>query len=153
MTHAFLATGQNELHGAIAGKTPAELSYASADATKLFMGLATGTDAPQGRVRKSDVAVAKEYLGEAQLRELDRSVSACLDLAERRGQCGLLRKVAEWATLLYSFLEHSSYPILSKEGRVSALEGSAAPRAFGASPTRAGARKLAKAPSAKRRKA
>ena len=113
---------QNKLHWAITGQTAAELIYASADATKLYMGLTTWKHAPHGKILKSDVTVAKNYLSEAHVKELNRIVSAYLDLAENRAQRGILMKMADWATFLNSFLELSSYPILADKGKVSALE-------------------------------
>ena len=104
------------------GQTAAELIYASADATKLFMGLSTWKHAPGGKILKADVTIAKNYLSEAHVRELDRIVSAYLDLAENRAQRGILMRMTDWATFLVRFLELSSYPILTDKGKVSALE-------------------------------
>jgi hypothetical protein len=78
--------------------------------------------APHGKIQKSDVAVAKNYLGEEHVKELNRIVSAYLDLAENRAQRGILMKMADWASFLNGFLELSSYPILADKGKVSALE-------------------------------
>ena len=122
VTREFFATVQNKLHWAITGQTAAELIYTSADATKLFMGLATWKHAPHGKILKSDVTVAKNYLTEAHVRELNRIVSAYLDLAENRAQRGILMKMHDWATFLNGFLELSSYPILMDSGKVTALE-------------------------------
>jgi hypothetical protein len=122
LTREFFANVQNKLHWAITGQTAAELIYTSADATKLFMGLTTWKDAPHGKILKSDVTVAKNYLSEAHVKELNRIVAAYLDLAENRAQRGILMKMADWATFLNSFLELSSYPILADKGKVSALE-------------------------------
>jgi len=112
LTREFFATVQNA----------AELIYTTADATKLFMGLSTWKHAPRGKILKSDVTVAKNYLSEAHIKELNRIVSAYLDLAENRAQRGILMKMADWATFLNSFLALSSYPILADKGKVSALE-------------------------------
>ena len=122
LAREFFATVQNKLHWAITGQTAAELIYSSADATKLFMGLTTWKHAPHGKILKSDVSVAKNYLAEAHLKELNRVVSAYLDLAENRAQRGILMMMADWATFLTGFLELSSYPILMDKGKVSALE-------------------------------
>lgn len=121
-TKEFFATVQNKLHWAITGKTAAEIIYDSADATKLHMGLTNWKHAPDGKILKSDVSVAKNYLGEAHIRELNRLVSAYLDLAENRAQRHILMKMQEWSEFLRNFLELSSYPILKDKGRVSALE-------------------------------
>ena len=122
VTSDFFATVQNKLHWAITGKTAAELIYNAADATKLFMGLTTWKHAPDGKILKSDVTVAKNYLSEAHVRELERIVSAYLDLAENRAERGILMKMVDWANFLNGFLELSSYPILADKGKVSALE-------------------------------
>jgi len=122
LTREFFATVQNKLHWAITGQTAAELVYTAADATRLFMGLTAWKDAPRGKILKSDVTVAKNYLSEAHVKELNRIVSAYLDLAENRAQRGILMKMADWSTFLNSFLELSSYPILADKGKVSALE-------------------------------
>jgi hypothetical protein len=122
MTKEFFATVQNKLHWAITGQTAAELIYASADATKIYMGLTTWKHAPSGKILKSDVAVAKNYLSEAHVKELNRIVSAYLDLAENRAERGILMKMADWVKFLHSFLELSNYPILQDRGKVSALE-------------------------------
>ena len=122
LTREFFATVQNKLHWAITGKTAAELIYASADATKVYMGLTTWKHGPQGKIMKSDVAVAKNYLSEAHVKELNRIISAYLDLAENRAQRGLVTNMADWAQFLHGFLELSNYPILQDKGRVSALE-------------------------------
>lgn len=121
-TKVFFASVQNKLHWAITGQTAAELIYANADATKLFMGLSTWKYAPSGKILKSDVTVAKNYLNEAHVAELNRIVSAFLDLAENRTKQGVLMKMADWLGFLHSFLELSNYPILQDAGKVTALE-------------------------------
>jgi hypothetical protein len=118
----FFATVQNKLHWAITGQTAAELIYSSANATKIYMGLTTWKKAATGKILKSDVTVAKNYLSEAHVKELNRIVSAYLDLAENRAERGILMKMADWVTFLNSFLELSNYPILQDKGKVSALE-------------------------------
>jgi hypothetical protein len=122
LTKEFFATVQNKLHWAITGQTAAELIYAAADATKVYMGLTTWKHAPDGKILKSDVAVAKNYLSEAHVKELNRIVSAYLDLAENRAERGILMKMADWVGFLNNFLELSNYPILQDKGKVSALE-------------------------------
>ncbi len=122
LTQEFFATVQNKLHWAITGQTAAELIAASADAQKPFMGLTTWKHAPIGKIMKSDVTVAKNYLSEPQIQELNRIVSAYLDLAENRAQRGILMKMVDWVTFLNGFLELSNYPILEDKGKVSALE-------------------------------
>jgi len=122
ITRELFANVQNKLHWAITGQTAAELIYAKADATKLFMGLSTWKHAPRGKILKSDVTVAKNYLSEEHVKELNRIVSAYLDLAENRAQRGILMRMADWVSFLNNFLELSSYPILADKGKVSALE-------------------------------
>jgi hypothetical protein len=122
VTKEFFATVQNKLHWAITGQTAAELIYSTADATKIYMGLTTWKHAPDGKILKSDVTVAKNYLSEAHVKELNRIVSAYLDLAENRAERGILMKMADWVGFLNNFLELSNYPILQDKGKVSALE-------------------------------
>ena len=122
ITKTFFATVQNKLHWAITGKTAAEIIAENADASKPHMGLTTWKQAPHGKVLKSDVSVAKNYLNEAHIRELNRIVSAYLDLAENRAERGILMKMEDWTKFLDGFLELSSYPILDEKGHVSALE-------------------------------
>jgi len=122
MTKEFFATVQNKLHWAITGQTAAEIIYTRADAAKIYMGLATWKRAPGGKILKSDVSVAKNYLSEAHVKELNRIVSAYLDLAENRAGRGILMKMADWIAFLNRFLELADYPILKDQGKVSALE-------------------------------
>ena len=122
VTKKFFATVQNKLHWAITGKTAAEIIYSSADATKIHMGLTNWKQAPGGKILKSDVAVAKNYLNEAHIKELNQIVSAYLDLAENRANRQILMKMADWIQFLHGFLELSNYPILQDKGKVSALE-------------------------------
>jgi hypothetical protein len=122
LTKEFFATVQNKLHWAITGRTAAELIHASADAAKIYMGLTTWKHAPGGKILKSDVMVAKNYLSEAHVKELNRIVSAYLDLAENRAERGILTKMTDWVGFLNRFLELSNYPILQNKGKVSALE-------------------------------
>lgn len=121
-TKDFFATVQNKFHWAITGKTAAEIIYASADATKLYMGLTGWKQAPEGKILKSDVTVAKNYLSEAHIKELNQIVSAYLDLGENRAQRQILMTMADWIAFLHNFLELSNYPILEDKGTVSALE-------------------------------
>lgn len=122
LTKEFFATVQNKLHWAITGKTAAEIIYDSADAKKIYMGLTSWKQAPEGKILKSDVAIAKNYLNEAHIKELNQIVSAYLDLAENRANRRIVTKMEEWAKFLHSFLELANYPILKDKGRVSALE-------------------------------
>ncbi|MCX9014049.1 MAG: virulence RhuM family protein [Candidatus Methanoperedens sp.] len=121
-TREFFATVQNKLHWAITGKTAAEIIYGSADATKIHMGLTNWKQAPDGKIIKSDVSIAKNYMGKTHINELNQIVSAYLDLAENRAQRQVIMKMADWGQFLHSFLELSSYPVLQDNGKISALE-------------------------------
>jgi len=122
ITKDFFATVQNKLHWAITGKTAAEIIYASADAGKIHMGLTSWKQAPVGKIMKSDVSVAKNYLSGTHIKELNRIVSAYLDLAENRAEQQMLMKMEDWGQFLHNFLELSNYPILQDKGKVSAIE-------------------------------
>ncbi|TRZ78479.1 cell filamentation protein Fic [bacterium] len=122
LTKEFFATVQNKLHWAITGKTAAEIIYEKADAKKIFMGLNTWKNAPKGKILKRDVLIAKNYLNKNHIDELNRIVSAYLDLAENRAKKGIIMNMNDWAVFLHRFLELSNYPILEDKGKVSAEE-------------------------------
>ncbi len=122
VTKEFFATVRNKLHWAITGKTAAEIIYASADAAKIYMGLTNWKQAPDGKILKSDITIAKNYLSENHIKELNRIISAYLDLAENRAERRILMKMEDWVEFLHSFLELSNYPILEDKGKVSAIE-------------------------------
>ncbi len=122
VTKEFFATVQNKLHWAITGKTAAEIIYTEADANKIFMGLKTRKQAPDGKILKSDVNVAKNYLETEHLKQLARIVSAYLDLAENRANRGIVMNMKDWIVFLDKFLEISDYPVLLDKGKISALE-------------------------------
>jgi hypothetical protein len=122
ITNEFFATVQNKLHWAITGKTAAEIIYDSADAKKIYMGLTSWKQAPEGKILKSDVSIAKNYLNKAHIDELNRIVSAYLDLAENQARRQIITRMKDWAQFLHSFLELSKYPILMDKGKVTALE-------------------------------
>ena len=121
-TRDFFASVQNKLHWAITGQTAAEIIYTEADATQLYMGLKTWKAAPDGKIIKSDVAIAKNYLSHQHMAELNRIVSAYLDLAENNAQRGMAFSMDAWAKFLDGFLQLSNYPILKDKGKVSMLE-------------------------------
>ena len=121
-TKDFFAAVQNKLHWAITGQTAAEIIYTEADATKLYMGLKTWKAGPDGKILKSDVTVAKNYMSHQHIAELNRIVSAYLDLAENNAQRGLAFNMQQWASFLDRFLELSNYPILTNKGKISMLE-------------------------------
>ena len=122
MTKDFFATVQNKLHWAITGKTAAETIYAAVDATKLHMGLTNWKQSPDGKILKSDVAIAKNYLNEQHILKLNRIVSAYLDLAESRAESGIVMNMEDWLKFLNQFLDLSNSPILQHKGTVSAME-------------------------------
>lgn len=119
-TKEFYAKVQNKLHWAICGQTAAEIIYTHADATKASMGLTTWKLAPDGKILKPDAAVAKNYLSEEHIKELNQIVSAYLDLAENRAKRKITTTMEEWAKFLDGFLELSSYPILLDKGKITA---------------------------------
>lgn len=121
-TKTFFATVQNKLHWAITGKTAAEIIYTEADATKLYMGLSTWKDAPNGKIQKTDVSIAKNYLNDAHLQELNRIVSAYLDLAENYAKRQIVMQMEGWTLFLNNFLQLSNYPILNDKGKITHLE-------------------------------
>jgi len=122
LTKQFFASVQNKMHWAICGKTAAEIIYSEVDVNKLNMGLKTWKNAPSGKILKSDVTVAKNYLNETHIKELERIVSSYLDLAENRANRGIVMNMKDWIVFLDKFLELSDYPILLDNGKVSALE-------------------------------
>jgi hypothetical protein len=121
-TKNFFASVQNKLHWAISGKTAAEIIYTEADAEKIHMGLSTWKDAPHGKIQRTDVIIAKNYLSENHIQELNRIVSAYLDLAENNAKRQLLMKMEDWSNFLNNFLQLSNYPILLDNGKISQLE-------------------------------
>lgn len=132
ITKDFFATVQNKLHWAVTGKTAAELIYESADAKKLYMGLTTWKNAPEGKILKTDIDTAKNYLSEEHIRELNGLVSAYLDLAENRATRQIVMKMEDWIKFIDQFLELSNYPILQDRGKVSTLKAKLkADREFG----------------------
>ncbi len=122
ITKEFYASVQNKMHWAICGKTAAEIIYSEADAEKIYMGLKTWKNAPDGKILKSDVAIAKNYLNEEHIKKLDRIVVAYLELAEIRAEQGIVMNMKDWIVFLDKFLALSDYPILLDSGKVSALE-------------------------------
>lgn len=122
ITQQFFATVQNKLHWAITGKTAAEIIYTVADATKISMGLKNWKQAPKGKILKSDVNIAKNYLNEEHLKLLQRIVTSYLDLAESRAENRTVMNMKDWDKFLIQFLELTDYPILTHKGKVSMLE-------------------------------
>lgn len=122
ITKHFFSSVQNKLHWAITGKTAAEIIYTEADARKIYMGLKTWKHAPDGKVLKSDVMIAKNYMNIEHLRSLERIVNAYLDLAENRARNGKVMNMTDWDEFLQKFLDLSDYPILMHKGKISMLE-------------------------------
>lgn len=121
-TKQFFATVQNKLHWAIFGKTAAEIIYHNADAEKPHMGLTIWRHAPDGKIMKSDVSIAKNYLDEKHLKAINRLVSAYLDLAEDRAEQEIPTTMKECSKILDGFLTVACRPLLEGPGSISALE-------------------------------
>ena len=119
-TQTFFATVQNKLHFAIHGRTAAELIVERADSQKERMGLTTWRNAPQGKILKPDVVVAKNYLTEKELKALDRIVTMYLDYAEDQAERGIPMTMQDWATKLNAFLKFNERDLLDHPGKVSA---------------------------------
>jgi hypothetical protein len=119
-TRDFFARVQNKLHFAIHGHTAAELIMARADSSKKHMGLTTWENSPDGKVLKSDVSVAKNYLSKDEIETLGRMVNAYLDLAEDRARRKIPMTMEDWAKRLDMFLEFNEREILEDKGKVSA---------------------------------
>lgn len=122
VTKHFFASVQNKLHWAITGKTAAEIIYTEADAAKIYMGLKTWKQSPDGKILKSDVVVAKNYLNTEHIKALERIVTSYLDLAESRATNRTVMNMKDWDKFLIQFLELADYPILKDKGKISMLE-------------------------------
>lgn len=118
-TQRFFATVQNKLHWAIHGQTAAEVIYARANAEQSRMGLNTWQDAPNGKIQKFDVVVAKNYLSDGELAQLQRLVSAYLDLAESMAERNIPMTMQDWETRLNRFIEAADREVLRDAGKVS----------------------------------
>jgi hypothetical protein len=118
-TQRFFATVQNKLHWAIHGQTAAEVIYARANAEQTHMGLNTWQDAPNGKIQKFDVVVAKNYLSDGELAQLQRLVSAYLDLAESMAERNIPMTMQDWETRLNRFIEAADREVLQDVGKVS----------------------------------
>lgn len=119
-TRRFYATVQNKMHYAVHGHTAAELIVERADHTKEHMGLTTWADAPDGKIKKSDVTVAKNYLSQDEMKQLNRMVTAYLDFAENMTLRHIPFTMQDWEKRLNSFIEMFDYGILQDAGKVSA---------------------------------
>lgn len=119
-TKRFYATVQNKMHYAVHGRTAAELIVERADHTKEHMGLTTWADAPDGKIRKSDVTIAKNYLSEFEMGQLERMVTAYLDFAESMAERHIPLTMNDWESRLNGFIEMFEYGLLKDAGKVSA---------------------------------
>lgn len=119
VTKKFYAEVQNKLHWAITGKTAAEIIVNRADAKKSHMGLTTWKHAPEGKILKSDVKIAKNYLKEDEISELNRLVNMFLDYAENQAKKQIPMKMVDWIKKLNAFLEFNEYKVLNTLGIIS----------------------------------
>lgn len=118
-TKAFYAFVQNKLHFAITGKTAAELIYERADSEKPSMGLTTWKDAPDGKILKRDIGIAKNYLNEKELTRLNRLVTMFIDYAELMAEDGVLMSMQNWVDQTNQFLTNNRRKVLSGKGKIS----------------------------------
>ena len=117
---SFFATVQNKLHWAVSGKTAAEIIASRADASKPSMGLTTWKNAPHGKITRSDVSTAKNYLVEKEIKDLERIVELYLLYAENQAARQIPMKMSDWVQRLDAFLQFNEYEVLSNPGKVSA---------------------------------
>jgi hypothetical protein len=120
ITKTFFKIVQNKLHWAVTGKTAAEIIADRADANKPSMGLTTWKSAPKGKVLKSDIVIAKNYLIEEEIKELERIVGMYLDYAENQAARQIPMKMANWVERLDAFLRFNEYDVLTNAGSISA---------------------------------
>ena len=121
-TRDFYAMIQNRFHYAITGQTAAEIIYSKADHTKDYMGLTTWKNAPDGRVLKSDVSIAKNYLQEKEIRQLERAVSSYFDYIENQIERHNAFNMKQFAASVNKFLTFNDYQILPDNGKISAAQ-------------------------------
>ena len=119
-TKQFFAKVQNKMHYAVHGHTAAELIYERADANKPHMGLTTWDAAPDGKIVKSDVSIAKNYLSKQEMKSLERIVSAYLDLAEDRAERHIPMTMEDWSKRLDLFLMADDREVLNNAGKITA---------------------------------
>ena len=121
-TRDFYAMIQNRFHYAITGQTAAEIIYSKADHTKDHMGLTTWKNAPDGRILKSDVSIAKNYLQEKEIRQLERAVSSYFDYIENQIERHNAFNMKQFAASVNKFLTFNDYQILPDKGKISAAQ-------------------------------
>jgi hypothetical protein len=119
ITQTFFKTVQNKLHWAITGQTAAQIIAERAGSSKQNMGLQTWKNAPKGKIHKTDVVVAKNYLLEKEIKELERIVVMYLDYAELQAARQVMMKMADWVQKLDAFLQFNEYRILKDAGKIS----------------------------------
>ena len=119
ITKAFYAFVQNKLHYAVTGKTAAELVYERVNAEKPAMGLTTWKDAPDGKILKRDISVAKNYLNEKELSRLNRLVTMFIDYAELMAEDEVLMSMQDWVEQTNQFLRNNRREVLEGKGKVS----------------------------------
>jgi hypothetical protein len=119
ITQTFFKTVQNKLHWAITGKTAAQIIAERAKASEPNMGLQTWKNAPTGKILKTDVSIAKNYLIENEIKELERVVTMYLDYAENQAARQIPMKMADWVQKMDAFLQFNEYKILKDAGKVS----------------------------------
>ncbi|MDG3547263.1 virulence RhuM family protein [Methanobacterium formicicum] len=119
ITRTFYATVQNKLHWAITHHTAAEIISERADSTLKNMGLTTWKNAPEGKILKTDIGVAKNYLSPEEITELNRIVNMYLDYAENQAERHKLMSMEDWASRLDAFLKFNEYDVLENPGKVS----------------------------------
>lgn len=122
VTQDFFAMIQNKFHFAIAGQTAAEIIYFKADKSKENMGLTTWKNAPDGRILKSDVTIAKNYLSEKEIKRLERTVSGYFDYIEDLIERENTFTMKEFATSVNEFLAFRKYQVLNDKGKISKLQ-------------------------------
>lgn len=122
VTQEFYATVQNKFHYAITGQTAAEIVYSKADSSKEHMGLTTWKNSPDGRILKSDVTIAKNYLDEKQIHRLERTVSGFFDYVEDLIEDNHTFTMQQFSESINAFLEFRQYKILQGKGTVSKLD-------------------------------
>ena len=118
ITKDFFATVQNKLHYAVTHQTAAEIIYSRADSKKLNMGLTTWKNAPDGDIRKPDVSVAKNYLSQEEIKEVNEIVTMYLDYAERQAKRGQVMYMKDWVEKLNAFLKFNEEDVLQDKGKV-----------------------------------
>src|SRR3990167_6757380 len=118
-TQLFYQIVQNQLHFATTGKTAAEIIYGRADSNKPFMGLTTWKNSPQGKILKSDVTIAKNYLNQEEVSKLNRLVNMFIDFAELRALNQQIMTMKDWLNQIEKFLNYTDQQILKHAGQIS----------------------------------